>query len=81
MLISDKKVSTFSIAQLTALVNWAWAFKTYIKTKSNNGFTWYSKLSTCDAIYLVIKYDTRLRLFVKYWGLDNLMIKNWYPLP
>ena len=55
--------------------------KTYIKTNLTNGFIWASKSPVCAPILFVRKLDGSFRLCVNYQGLNNLMIKNCYPLP
>ena len=55
--------------------------KTYIKTNLANGFIWPSKSSTSAFILFVGKPNSSLRLCVDYRGLNNLTIKNRYPLP
>ena len=55
--------------------------KTYIETNLANGFIWPSKSPAGAPILFVRKPDSSLRLYVNYWGLNNLTIKNWYPLP
>ena len=55
--------------------------KTYIKTNLANGFIWSSKSLAGAFILSVRKPDGSLRLCVDYQGLNNLIIKNWYPLP
>ena len=55
--------------------------KTYIETKLANSFIRPSK-SPAGAFILFNKKPNRsLRLCVYYWGLNNLTIKNQYPLP
>ena len=55
--------------------------KTYIETNLANGFILLSKLPACAPILFVRKPDSNIRLCVDYQGLNNLTIKNWYPLP
>ena len=55
--------------------------KTYIKTNLANGFIRPSKSPAGAPILFVGKPDGSLRLCVDYWGLNNLTIKNRYPLP
>ena len=55
--------------------------KTYIKTNLANDFIWPSKLSAGALIFFVGKPDGSLRLYVDYRDLNNLTIKNRYPLP
>ena len=54
--------------------------KTYIKTNLVNGFIWPSKSPARAPILFNRKPDRSLRLCVNYWGLNNLIIKNQYPL-
>ena len=54
--------------------------KTYIKTNLANGFIWPSKSSAGAPILFDQKSDKSLRFRVDYRGLNNIMIKNWYPL-
>ena len=56
-------------------------FKIYIETNLSNGFIYASKLSAGAPILFVCKLDVSLRLCVNYRELNNLTIKNWYPLP
>ena len=55
--------------------------KTYIKTHLKPEFIWPSKSPTSSLILFDKKSDSSLHLCVDYWGLNNLMIKNRYPLP
>ena len=55
--------------------------KTYIKTNLANGFIWPSKLPTSTLILFIKKPDGSFRLYIDYWGLNNLTIKNRYLLP
>ena len=55
--------------------------KTYIKTNLANDFIWPSKSPTGTPILFVRKPDGSLRLCVDYRDLNNLTIKNRYPLP
>ena len=55
--------------------------KTYIKTHLKTGFIWPSK-SPADAFILLSKKPNgSLWLCIDYWDLNNLIIKNQYPLP
>ena len=54
--------------------------KTYIEANLASGFIRLSKFSAVALILFVRKTDGNLRLFVYYQGLNNLMIKNYYPL-
>ena len=55
--------------------------KTYIKTHLKTGFIWPSKFPADAPILFDKKSDGSLWLFVNYQSLNNLMIKNSYPLP
>ena len=55
-------------------------FKTYIKTNLANGFIKTSKLPASAPILFVCKPNSSFCLYVDYQKLNNLMIKNWYPL-
>ena len=54
--------------------------KTYIKTHLNTGFIQPSKSPSDASILFDKKPNSSLLLFVNYQSLNNLMIKNWYPL-
>ena len=55
--------------------------KTYIKINLANGFIQFSKSPTGAPILFNWKPDRSFRLCVDYWGLNNITIKNQYPLP
>ena len=55
--------------------------RTYIKTNLANSFIRPSKSRVGAPILFVGKPDGSLHLCVDYWGLNNLTIKNRYPLP
>ena len=55
--------------------------KTYIETNLKNGFIRLSKSPAGAPIFFDKKPDGSLRLCIDYWGLNNLTIKNQYPLP
>ena len=55
--------------------------KIYIKTNLDNRFIWSSKSSAGAPILFDWKPDKNLRFCVDYWGLNNITIKNRYPLP
>ena len=55
--------------------------KTYIEINLANGFIRPSKSPAGAPILFDRKLDGSLRLCVDYWGLNNLTIKNRYPLP
>ena len=54
--------------------------KTYIETNLANGFIRPSKSLAKAHILFDWKPDGSLRLCVDYWGLNNITIKNRYPL-
>ena len=54
--------------------------KIYIKTNLTNSFIWRSKLPTSTFIFFVRKPDSTFCLYMDYWGLNNLTIKNQYAL-
>ena len=54
--------------------------KTYIKTNLANSFIWPSKFPADAPILFVHKRNGSLQLWVNYQGLNNLTIKNKYPL-
>ena len=55
--------------------------KTYIKTNLANGFIRPFKSPAKAPILFNRKPDGSFRLCVDYWGLNNITIKNRYPLP
>ncbi len=55
--------------------------KTYIKTHLKTRFSQLSKSPKSAPILFDKKPDSSLRLSVDYQGLNNLTIKNQYPLP
>ena len=55
--------------------------KTYIKTNLANGFIKPSKFLAEAPIFFDKESDGSLQLFINYWGLNNLSIKNRYLLP
>ena len=55
--------------------------KTYIETNLANGFIQPLKLPANALILFVRKPDSNFRLCINYWGLNNVIIKNRYPLP
>ena len=55
--------------------------KTYIKTNLANNFIRPFKSPAGALILFNRKPDRSLRLCVDYWGLNNITIKNQYPLP
>ena len=55
--------------------------KTYIEANLANGFIRLSKSPARALIFFDRKPDGSFRLCVDYWGLNNITIKNRYPLP
>ena len=55
--------------------------KTYIEINLANGFIRPFKSPVGAPIFFDQKPDESLRLCVDYWGLNNIIIKNQYPLP
>lgn len=55
--------------------------KTYIETNLVNGFIQPSQSPADAPILFIKKIDDSLWLCIDYWGLNNLTIKNRYPLP
>ena len=55
--------------------------KIYIQTNLANGFIRPSRLPANAPILFICKKDGSFWLCVDYWGLNNLIIKNRYPLP
>ena len=55
--------------------------KTYIKTNLANGFIWPSKFPAGAPIFFNRKPNRNFYLCIDYRGLNNIIIKNWYPLP
>ncbi len=55
--------------------------KAYIETHLKTGFIRPSKSPAGAPILFDKKPNSSLRLCVDYWGLNNLTIKNQYPLP
>ena len=56
-------------------------FKTYIKTNLANGFIRLSKSPAGVSVLFDRKPDRSLHFCVNYWGFNNIIIKNRYPLP
>ena len=62
---------------LVKLETWKIYIKTYLKT-------WFIQSSKSSAGTLILfdkKPNSSFCLYVNYWDLNNLTIKNWYPLP
>ena len=55
--------------------------KSYIEMNLTNGFIRPSKSPAEAPILFDRKLDRSFRLCVDYWGFNNIMIKNQYPLP
>ena len=55
--------------------------KTYIKTNLANGFIWSSKFFAGVSIFFNKKSKKSLHLYIDYWSLNNIFIKNQYLLP
>lgn len=55
--------------------------KIYIKTHLKTGFIWSSKSPTGAPIFFDKKSDCSFHLYINYQSLDNLIIKNCFPLP
>lgn len=55
--------------------------KVYIKTHLKIGFIWPSEFLVGAPIILDKQSDSSLYLYIDYQDLNNLTIKNWYPLP
>ena len=55
--------------------------KIYIKTNLANGFSRASNWPIGAPILFVHKPNSSFCLCINYQGLNNLIIKNWYPLP
>ena len=55
--------------------------KTYIETHLKTGFIQPFKSTAGVFILFDKKPNGILSLCINYWGLNNLIIKNWYPLP
>ena len=55
--------------------------KTYIETNLANGFIRPSKSPVGAPILFDKKLDESLCLCIDYWSLNNITIKNQYPLP
>ena len=55
--------------------------KTYIETHLKTGFIWPFKSSVSAFILFDKKPDSSFWLYINYRDLNNLTIKNQYPLP
>ena len=54
--------------------------KTFIETHLKSGFIWPSKSPASVSILFNKKPDYSFHLYIDYRDLNNLTIKNWYPL-
>ena len=54
--------------------------KTYIETNLVSGFIRFSKSLVGAFIFFDQKSDRSLCFYINYWGLNNITIKNRYPL-
>lgn len=54
--------------------------KIYIKTNLANSFISPSKFSTKALVFLIKKLNSNYCLYINYWNLNKLTIKNWYLL-
>lgn len=77
-LINDKQLPYSSIYNLR-LVELE-ILKTFIKINLANNFIRPFKLPTNALILFIHKKDNSFQLYVNYWNLNNLIIKNWYLL-
>ena len=77
-LVDDKHLPYEPIYSLRPVELETW--KAYIKTNLANGFIRPSKSPAGPSILFNQKSDSFFRLCVNYWDLNNLTIKNWYPL-
>ena len=77
--LEDSKQSPYGPIHSLGLVELE-TLKTYIETHLKTGFIWPSKSSAGAPILFNKKPDSSLYLCVDYWDLNNLTIKNRYPL-
>lgn len=75
----DNKQPLFSLIYSLGPVDLE-TLKTYIETNLANGFIRPSKSPSGAPILFVRKKDGSFWLCVNYQGLNNLTIKNWYPM-
>ena len=54
--------------------------KTYIKSNLANNFIKALELLASALILFICKIASSPRLYINYWGPNNLIINNWYPL-
>ena len=76
--VNGKQLSYWTIYNLD-LVEFK-ILKTYTITNLVNTLIWPLKLSVCAPILFVYKPNGSFWLFIDYWDLNNLTIKNWYLL-
>ena len=57
------------------------ALRKYLEENQQKGFIWESQSPAGYSILFIPKKDGSLRLCVDYWELNNITIKNSYPLP
>jgi hypothetical protein len=57
------------------------ALMEYIEENLTKNFIQYSKFPTSAPILIVKKKDRSLRIYVDYYGLNEITVKNCYPLP
>ena len=78
--LHDAKQPPYRQIYILALVELE-TLKIYIKTYLKTGFISSSKSLVSAFILFDKKLDSSFWLYVNYQGLNNLIIKNWYPLP
>lgn len=78
-LIDNKQLSYYLVYSLRLME--LETLRTYIKINLANGFIKPSKLLTSAPIIFFHKKDDSFQLYVNYQDLNNLTIKNQYPLP
>ena len=78
--LEEDKQPSFGLIYSLGLVKLE-TLKTYIKTNLVNDFIQPFKSPIKASIFFDRKPDGSFRLCVDYWGLNNIMIKNQYPLP
>ena len=78
--LPDDKQSLYSLIYSLGLVELE-KLKTYIKANLASSFIRPFKFPFDTLILFVQKKDGSLRLYIDYQGLNNLIIKNCYPVP
>ena len=53
-------------------------FKIYVETNLKNCFVWLLNFLADASILFVYKSNCSFCWYIDYWGLNNLIIKNWY---